>query len=369
VLLKDSEGAIDKQFKDLPGYPHDRKLPAIGTLSTGTKAEPIVAIGYRSFDRQKLIADPRLIHRARADLWDARAVKGQVFVVEQHTKAMRPGPGVVFSALIPDFDYFKGTEGGRTMPFLHADESANLAGGLAGAIGRLLHLEVTAEDVLAYVAGVVSHPAYTTTFAEELQTPGVHVPITADPEAWAQAVSLGEQVLWAQTFGRVFSEPPARSADDIAFPVGDPKRVACTEAVTELPTGVTYDSASETLRLGGGAFAPVTQAMFDYEVGGKNVLGSWIGYRSAEPAGRVGSPLDEITPTAWEHEWTGDFVEVLTALRRLTELEADQQAELERILSGPVLTVDELVAEGVKWPVADGDRIPKKPLKGGLLGD
>jgi len=41
---------------------------------------------------------------------------GQVFVIEQHSKPVSDGPGLIFSALIPDFDHFKGSGGGRTLP-------------------------------------------------------------------------------------------------------------------------------------------------------------------------------------------------------------------------------------------------------------
>ena len=77
----------------------------------------------------------------RRDLWAAR-IPGQVFVVEQHAKTIGDGPGIVLSALIPDFHYFKGSGGGRTLPYLHPDGTPNLAPGLTSALSTALGREV-----------------------------------------------------------------------------------------------------------------------------------------------------------------------------------------------------------------------------------
>ena len=141
----------------------------------------------------------------RRDLWAAR-IPGQVFVVEQHAHVISDGPGVVLSALIPDFDYFN-TRGGRALPYLHPDGTPNLAPGLTQALTGELGRDVTSADVLAYVAAVVAHPAYTQTFADELTTPGIRVPVTRDPDLWAQAVRIGEQVIWLHTYGAACTGP------------------------------------------------------------------------------------------------------------------------------------------------------------------
>ena len=46
-------------------------------------APNIVPVGYRSFDRQYILADSRLLERERPELWEHR-VPGQIFIVEQH---------------------------------------------------------------------------------------------------------------------------------------------------------------------------------------------------------------------------------------------------------------------------------------------
>lgn len=364
-LMKDSTGAAAKQFKDLPGYEHPARLPAISSLSPGTAMEPLVRVGFRTLDRQWLIADPRLIHRAREGLWAAASVPGQVYMVEQHSEALRQGPAVVFSALMPDFHHFN-NRGGRTLPFLHPDGTANLAPGLTGVLSQIFELEVSAQDVLAYVAGISSHPSFRDTFEDELDTPGVRIPITSDPMLWTKAVELGRQVIWVHTYGE--HPAPGISSTDISYPVGDPRRVLNHIAIAEMPSGVTYDATEQHIQLGGGRFGPVTQEMFDYEVGGRNVLKSWIGYRSKEAAGKRTSPLDDIQSTNWEHAWTGELIELLTALRRLTEIE-DAQSDLlgEVMAASAPLSMRQLTAAGASFPTVDGDRRPRYPAAGGVL--
>lgn len=367
ALMKDSVDAMSKQFKDLPGHEHESRLPAIGDLTAGSAIEPIVAVGFRAFDRQKLIADPRLIHRAREALWTAAAVPGQVYVVEQHSEALEGGPGLLFSGWLPDFHYFNG-RGGRTFPYRHPDATSNFAPGLSDALTGILGLDIEASDVLAYMAAVAAHSGYTETFAAELRTPGIRIPITREASIWQEAVSLGQQVLWVHTFGRAFADGQDRPAS-IAFSKDDPRRVTCRSAVSELPAGYAYNAATSELEVGGGRFGPVPQAVVDYEVGGKNVLKSWVGYRDKEPAGKRTSALDDINPAAWEHQWTQELNELITLLVRLIELEPTQGELLSRIVGGPLVTADDLAGAGASWPTSDKHRKPRNAHAGLLSGD
>lgn len=365
ALMKDSTGAASAQFKDLPGYEHPARLPAITTIPSGAPMESAVRVGFRTLDRQWLIADPRLIHRAREGLWAAAPVAGQVYVVEQHSESLRQGPALVFSALMPDFHHFN-NRGGRTLPFLHPDGTPNIAPGITDALSDALGDKVSAEDVLAYVAGISAHPAFRETFEDELDTPGVRIPITTEPALWTRSVELGRQLIWAQTYGQVSA--PDLPAGDISFPVGDPHRVLNHVAVSELPSGVVFDPTGEEIQLGGGRFGPVTQAMFDYEVGGRNVLKSWVGYRSKEAAGKRTSALDDIQSTEWVHTWTVELIELLTALRRLTDLEKDQAVLLAEVMATSTpMSINQLIAGGTQFPSADADRKPRYPATNGLL--
>lgn len=320
----------------------------------------VIRAGYCFLDRQWLLADSRLIDRPRVPLWKTRQLQ-QIFVVEQHSKAISDGPGLVFTALIPDVNHFKGSEGGRTLPLLHPGGLPNVARGLLSTLGIFTGQPVAASGVLAYVAGVTAHPGFTTTFADELSTPGVRVPITTVPELFDRAVELGREVVWLHTYGAMFTDPSAgRPADDIRRPAGHPERVNNLRAVTEMPTGMDYDPDSREVRLGGGAFGPVSQEVWDYSVGGKNVLRSWINYRKFDRPGRKSSPLDELHVQNWPSEWNGELIDLLTVLSRLVELHDQQSDLLAAVLAAPVASRDMLTTAGVTWP-AGADDPQRKP--------
>ena len=358
-------------FKVTPDSRTDEVKDSLPGSDTSTSTESIeselapvtvVPVGYRSFDRQWVVADSRVIDRPRPDLWHAR-IPEQVFVEEQHSEPISAGPGVVFTNLIPDMHHFN-NRGGRALPLLHPGGGPNVAPGLLDALsalvaGDFLGADVPAADLLAYVAAVVAHPGYTARFGDELTTPGIRVPITADPATWAMAVTLGRQIVWAHTYGEAMADPSAgRPAHDIRFAVGDPRRVLNRVAVTSMPTEVQYDEAGQEVVLGTGTWGPVARRAFDYEVGGRNVVRSWVNYRKAVPGGRRSSPLDEIHAEAWPAEWSAEFTDLLTVLTRLVAAEPAQAELLDAVLAGPLLSMDTLSRHGVSWPTTPADRRP-----------
>ena len=205
AMFKEGRDAtLDKAKDPLPGADTHRADPGPLRADRATQPHP-VRVGYRSFDRQWVLPDSRIMDMPRRDLWAAR-IPGQVFVIEQHSHVISDGPGIVLSALIPDFHHFN-TRGGRTLPYLCPDGTPNLAPGLIRALAGKLVRDITSAEVLAYIAAVIAHPAYTRTFADELTTPGIRVPVTCDPDLWAQAARIGEQVIWLHTYGTSFARP------------------------------------------------------------------------------------------------------------------------------------------------------------------
>jgi hypothetical protein len=355
VLFKEGRDArMDKAKPPLPGTDAHRSYSGPLRQDRVTQPSP-VPVGYRSFDRQWVLPDNRLMDMARPDLWAAR-IPGQVFVVEQHTQVIRDGPGVVFSALIPDFHHFD-NRGGRTLPFLHPDGTANLAPGLIRALSSALGGEVSDAEVLAYIAAIVAHPAYTRTFADELHTPGIRVPVTGDPELWAQATQIGEQVIWLHTYGAAFAGP-GRPAEDVRFPDTHPARPLCGKAITSPPVVMSYDEGGMAVVIGDGEFTPVRREVWEYKVGGRNVLRSWFNYRKKNPGGRK-SPLDRVVPTRWDPDWTIELIDLLSVLTRLVTFEPTQAALLSRVLAGKLLSISEFREGGTRWPQTRKDRKPR----------
>ncbi|GAA1688181.1 hypothetical protein GCM10009792_05000 [Microcella alkalica] len=341
--------------------------------SQAFRTAPLERVAYRSLDRQYVIADARVIHRPSPDIWAATSGH-QVFVSEQHSKPLSDGPALTFSSLIPDMDHFKGSEGGRTLPLLHPDGTPNLAPGLLEGLAAEASIQADHEDLLAYVAGVVAHPAFTAAFVDELTTPGVRVPITRDAALWQKAVELGREVIWLHTYAERYVDPAAgREAGNVrsGWPLdAQPKSL---EAVTTMPVKLQYDDVRGQVVFtnddGGrnGAWGPVPREVFEYTVGGMNVIGSWFKYRKKNPGGKKTSPLDDIHVDEWPHEWTLEFTELLTVLTRLVSLEPAQAELLEQIIAGSLVTKDELAGAGVKWPETRDDRKPRRKVAADTL--
>lgn len=350
------DATMDKAKRPLPGGDTHRAFSGPLRQDQVTQPRPI-RIGYRSFDRQWVLPDSRLMDMPRPTLWAAR-IAGQIFVVEMHSKPINDGPGLIFSALIPDYDYFKGSGGGRVLPYLNPDGSPNITPGLASALSVLLGRSVSESEVLAYAAAVVAHPAYTETFADELTTPGIRVPFTADPDLWAAALNLGEQVVWLHTYGAAF-DGSGRPPENVRLPPGDAHQPQCTKAVTSIPESFHYDAKRSSLVIGDGEFAPVQPEAIEYTVGGRNVFKSWFDYRKKNPGGRRVSPLDHIHPAEWEPDWTTEAIDLLTVLTRLADLEPAQADILARVLAGNLLTKDDLTKAGTRWPRTQQDRKPR----------
>ncbi|WP_160050791.1 type ISP restriction/modification enzyme [Nocardiopsis sp. FR4] len=363
-LFKETHGCTVESTKEsLPNAPSHGK--PIGKEDGA--CPPPKRIAYRSFDRQWIIPDHRVIDRARRDLWSAESVGGQVYITEQHSQAITSGPAITFSTLIPDKHHFKGSEGGRILPLRHPDGSPNVAPGMLSQLEETLGLTVTAHDLAAYTAGITANPAFTKQFAEELVTPGVRVPLTADPELWSAVCDIGRQVVWAATYGEAFSSHlDGRPKGKIAFDPKDPRRPKNLSSIgSDLPGKITYVPAEDgegQIKVGQGVFGPVTERMWNYDVSGMNVIGKWFSYRKADPGGKKTSPLDDIHLGSWPKEWITEFNELLTSLRRVTDLEDAQSEILEKVIAGPILTFGELKSKGVKFPQENKDRKPRYDL-------
>jgi hypothetical protein len=313
-----------------------------------------VRVAQRAFDRQWIIPDRRLLDRPRPDLW-AALQPDQVFIIEQHDEALSGGPALLFSAVLPDLHYFNG-RGGRVLPALHADGSANAAPGFLATLSELTNLPLTSADLVAYMAAVTAHPGYVHRFSDQLRTPGVRVPISAVRDIWERAIEVGREVVWCHTYGERSAEGHPGA---VRFSANDPRRILALTAITELPDEISYDEESRTLRLGNGTFGPVPPEVWEYATGGRRVIKSWFDYRKKNPGGRRTSPLDDIGATRWDPEWTSELLDLLSVLTRLTELEAMQDDLLDAVLAGGLLSRNELADLGVQWPTAPADRRPR----------
>lgn len=358
MFLKTRDATLEKLRPGLPGHPHEF-LPFME--ERGDAPAP-VPVAYRSFDRQHLLPDDRLIDTPRTALW-VTAGNHQIYATELHSEAIRPGPALTFAAFIPDKHHFKGSGSGRVLPlYASADTSRpNIAPGLLDHLTTTLGCPVAPEDLLSYIAAVTAHPGFYQRFEEDLRTPGIRVPLTADPQVWADAVDIGRRVLRLHTRGQRFNPDgqAPRAADEVRpllqQPISD----------SPMPDDLSYDPKTRELHIGEGVIAPVDPRVIDYEVSGMNVLRKWFGYRRATRPQARGeqSPLDDIRPTSWPPEYTSDLLDLLNVLTLLVEIEPEQADLLETVMAGQRITVDDLTTAGV-LPVPDTARtLPKqKPM-------
>lgn len=358
---------LTKTKRPLPGTDTEQDTSvAFDSITMFTHAS-IVRCGFRVLDRQYLIADSRLLSQPSPKLWTAR-IPGQVFAVELHSEYPRSGPGLVYSALIPDVHHFRGSGGGRALPKLHADGSPNVAPGLLAALSAKLGVVATGEDVFDYVAGVAGHAGYVEMFDDELHTPGVRVPLTCDANLWSEAIAMGRHIQWLQTYGESGAHPDAvTDVRDASIGIAHPSYVNAVGSV--MPTSYAYDADSQILTVGTGQWSNVTPEAAAYTVGGSNVINSWLDYRLAVPRKRKSSPLDAINSTTWDSDWSNELTNLLSIVTQLVELTDEASDLLGRIVAGPLLTRTELASQGVAWPRTEDDHGPKGNLAEGLFAE
>jgi hypothetical protein len=317
----------------------------------GPVVEPVRYV-FRSFDRQYIIPDKRLLDTERPPLWEHYSAK-QVFLTLLHRYSPENGPAVTFGAHIPDMDHYKGSFGGRAIP-LWADAAAsqaNVAQELLKELSLLYGREVSAEDVFAYIAAVAAHPGYTSRFAKDLAQPGLRIPITADVKLFDEAAGLGREIVWLHTFGERFSDPyknrpasPPRIENGPTVPADG----AIPLTPEKFPDEIRYDAGAQRLFLGEGYIDRVPPAVWAYEVSGMHVLRQWFSYRKKDRSRpiigdrRPPSPLGDIQPDHWLPEYTSELINVLHVLARLVALEPAQADILSRIVEGATHSVEKL---------------------------
>jgi hypothetical protein len=342
--------SLKRASKGLPGHEF-RPTPAASDRA-GVVAP--VRYAFRSFDRQWIIPDHRLLNRPNPTLWQTYS-DAQVCLTALDAHSPDSGPSVSFAGLVPDLHHYKGSFGGRVFP-LWADAAAtqpNLSSDILAHLSETHGHAVSAPDLMAYVAALLAHPAFTAHFAKDLKQPGLRVPMTADAGLFARAVALGREVIWLHTYGERFDDVAAgrpRQAPRLpreqapTIPVGG----AIPGAPEPLPETMDYDPATRRLSVGKGHIDNVMPEIWAYEVSGKQVVKQWFSYRRRDRTRpvigdrRPPSPLDAIQPDHWLSEYTTDLMNLLHVLGRLVLLEPAQAALLDEILAQPLLSLADL---------------------------
>jgi hypothetical protein len=340
---------------------------------------PPVGYAYRSFNRQWIIPDSRVITQPNADLWESLSSQ-QIYLTTVSQTSPSSGPALTFSGLVPDLDHYNG-RGGRVFP-LWRDRDATahnlrpkLLSYLTGKYGR----SIDAEDVIAYLAAIAAHPAFTNRFREDLSTPGLRIPLTADKKVFADAANLGRSVLWLHTFGDRMTNPEnGRPAEPPRLPTDRRPRISMGGGIPSdadgMPDSVNYDAGKRRLIVGRGYIENVEPAVWLYEVSGKQVVPHWFSYRKKYRERpiigdrRPPSRLGDIQPNHWLPEYTSELLNLLNVLGLLVELEPAQADLLEKVCSGPLISHDDLSAAGaLDLPPKAKQKAKKKTSGPGLF--
>lgn len=361
----------NRVLKDgLPGY--EARIKPVAA-DHEPSIEPI-RYGFRSFDRQWIIPDNRLINRPNPELWNVRSDR-QVYLTAFTEESPTNGPALTFTGLVPDLHHYKGSFGGRVFP-LWKDEKAklpNMPPKLLSFLGEKYGIGVSAEDLVAYIAAIAAHPAFTTRFQDDLSTPGIRIPLTADSKIFIEALELGRTMIWLHTFGERMVDPKrGRPAQPPRLPSDRAPRIPAAGSISEdpkaMPDSINYDASKKRLLIGQGYVEHVEAAMWLYEVSGKRVLLQWFSYRKKNRERpiigdrRPPSPLGDIQPDHWLAEYTTELINVLNVIGWLVDLEPAQAKLLEKVCSGPTISLEELSAAGaLEIPATPKPGAKKKP--------
>ena len=319
-------------------------------LAVNAPMPPARRYAFRSFDRQFIIADGRLMSRPRADLWRTQG-KRQVFVATQRGQVLGKGPALMASHVVPDFNFFCGRAGAAIPLYRTADASeANILPGLLDLLGRVYKRNVMPEDFLAYVYGVLAQPAFTAHFAKELETRELRVPITKEADLFERVREVGARLLWLHTYGERFV-PKGKQRGHV--PSGSTR---CSKAIPSDPAGYPesfeYNDATRTLHIGEGEFCPVATEAFAFEISGLKVVQSWLNYRMKKGTGKKSSPLDDIHPERWTSQFTTELLDLLWVLELTVAGYPEQAKLLAAVIVSPCFKADELpvVADSMRKP-------------------
>ncbi len=189
----------------------------------------------------------------------------------------------------------------------NGERRPNLHPRLLPALTEAYGFEPSPEDVFNYVYAVLYGPSYREKYAEFLKIDFPRVPFTADAELFRALAELGERLVALHLLDSPELDPPiARFEGE-----GD-SRVARLKS-----EGFRYDADTERKYINEGQyFAPVPVELWEYQVGGYQVLHKWLKDRKERRLS-----VEEIRT----------YCRIVTALRRTIEAQEEIDALYPRI--------------------------------------
>jgi len=153
----------------------------------------------------------------------------------------------------------------------HQARQPNLADWLLPRLSAAYGFTPSPEEVLAYIYAILYSPAYRETYAQELRTDFPRIPFTADADFFRQMTDLGQQLIALHLLRN-----PANTT-----------RVKYQGQGSDVVEKVRYDAANGWVHINAGKyFEGITPEMWEYRIGGYQVLEKYL-------KDRKGRPLDD----------------------------------------------------------------------------
>lgn len=318
--------------------PDYERRGSIAELEPDSPVPKLTRYPYRSFDRQYLVADSRVLDRPGPRLWQTHGPR-QLYFVSLLGEPLGNGPALTVAAGVPDLHYFSGRGAKHVLPLYRSRDatSPNVLPGLLEILADTYGRPVSPEEFAAYLYGTLAQPRFTREYFEELAACEIRVPITKDGALFDEVGAIGRRLLCRHTYGERFAPPDSDALSGAA---------RCIEPVpgseAGYPEAYSYNEDTRTLRVGSGTFAPVSPDVYEFDVSGLKVVQSWLGYRMREGAGKRSSPLDKIRPERWTAQLTTDLLDLLHILEETVDAQPEQGRLLDEVLAGECFGAREL---------------------------
>jgi Type ISP C-terminal specificity domain/N-6 DNA Methylase len=231
---------------------------------------------YRPLDNRWLYNHEAFLDRRRPELQE---VWGQsnicLYAMPGGTGA---GPAVWCHGMLPDYHSFRGSYGGYAFPLFDRRQvpaAFNIHERLTASLGAAYGSAIGEQDIFDAVLCLLSAESYSLRFAEDLEDVFPHVPFPAQQLVFREAVRLGREIRFVETFSRA---PAARYLSDAVCRIADQPR-GNIAAVNYIDGGfILCDD-------GTGRVTGVPQVIWDFAVSGYALLPRWLN-------GRVGLRAD-----------------------------------------------------------------------------
>ncbi len=253
-------------------------------LAGGSWRDSIVQILYRPFDTRWTVFNPSVaVHRRERVMRHMLAGENMALIVMRQVSLDEAYTHVLATKQIVDNRTFVSSKGITTLLPLHLypaadsgnlfaqhvppERRANLNPAIIAALVAAYGKAPTPEDIFFYIYALLYAPAYRTKYAEFLKIDFPRILFTTDDRLFTKLAALGEKMVALHLLNSPALDPPAcRFEGEGDGRVGKDRK-----------TGLRYDADGERVYINAAQyFAPVPEAIWNYQVGGYRVCEKWL---------------------------------------------------------------------------------------------